>query len=165
MKVTDEMLKEKGDDLFYAIINGEELIKTIKTKRGNFSVKYPNQRDLQSIDWLMARWRGGLPATSFDDNATIALLKTATLNVCVTETPAWFSKAKEKNELFDWRDVPDTELIDELYVKAWSFRQEVKNALGRTKEDSNRRANDGEAVQEIVDDGIFSGCQSAADGK
>ena len=155
MKVTDEMLKEKGDDLFYAIINGEELTKTIKTKRGNFSVKYPNQRDLQSIDWLMARWRGGLPATSFDDNATIALLKTATLNVCVTETPAWFSKAKEKNELFDWRDVPDTELIDELYVKAWSFRQEVKNALGRTEENSDRRSSDGKNVQETMDDGVF----------
>ncbi len=165
MKVTDEMLKEKGDDLFYAIINGEELIKTIKTKRGNFSVKYPNQRDLQSIDWLMARWRGGLPATSFDDNATIALLKTATLNVCVTETPTWFSKAKEKNESFDWRDVPDTELIDELYVKAWSFRQEVKAALGRTEENSDRRPSDGKNVQETMDDGVFSGCQSAADGK
>ena len=162
MEVTEKLLKENGDSLFYAIINGEELTRTVKTHRGVFVVKFANQRELQKIDWLVARMRGGLPVESFDQMANLALIKTATLDVVTVSGAEWYEKAKLKNENFSWRDVPDSELIDELYVKAWTFRQEVKEQIGRAKKSADSAEHEHDDVQEAVVDDVFSGVAGKA---
>ncbi len=157
MEVTEKMLKEGGDSLFYAIINGEELTQTIKTHRGIFVIKYANQRELQKIDWIVARMRAGVPTECFDAVANLSLIKTATLDVLTVTGADWYEKAKVKNENFSWRDVPDTELIDELYVKAFTFREEVKNQIGRAKKEADSAKSEHEDVQKTLDDDVFSG--------
>lgn len=164
MEVTDKILEKNDDTLFYAIVNGEVLEKTVNTRRGNFTIKYPSQKDLQKIDWLVAKMRNGLSAESFDVNATIGMLKMATLDVCVTNKPDWFIKAQKNNENFSWGDVPDIELLDELYVKAWTFRQQVKEQIGGIKTNTNIADIESKDVQETMDNGVFSGV-SARDKK
>ncbi len=165
MEVTDEILSRNDDTLFYAIVNGEKLERTIKTRRGNFTIKYPTQRDLQKIDLMVARMRNGLAAESFDTNATVGMIKIATLTVCVTSTPDWFRKAQENNENFGWEDMPDVDLSDEIYVKAWTFRQAVKSQIGRIEKDSNIPTVKSENVQETLDNGVFSGVSGKAERK
>ena len=51
----------------------------------------------------------------------------------------------------------DTELIDELYVKAFTFREEVKNQIGRAKKEADSAKSEHEDVQKTLDDDVFSG--------
>lgn len=156
MEVTDKILEKSGDELFYAIINGDTLEKTIKTNRGNFTVKYPTEKDIQRINLAVARSRNGISAECFDPSANISLMATSTLNVLVISGPAWYENAKKNRTSFTWEDVPDTKLIDELYVKAWTFRNAVAERIGATESETNSGNSKSKNVQEAVDDGLFS---------
>lgn len=164
MEITDEIKSgnevfddEKQEDIFYSLLNGKTVKETIETSRGKFVVKYPKQKDLMYIDRRIAAMRGGLPASSFDDMANFAMQKVAYLDVVVESGEPWFNNVKEKNKSFSWGDMPDTDFIDEVYVKAWSFRLKVQSNFKRNEGTSDKGTPVEEGVPETVDDGLFSG--------
>jgi len=59
--------------------------------------------------------------------------------------------------------VPDTDFIDEVYLKAHSFRQAVQEKL-RLPEKSATGTDEHEGVQTPVDDSLFQGVASAPGG-
>ena len=163
MEITGEIKQaevfddEKQEDIFYALLNGKTVKETIETSRGKFVVKFPKQKDLMFIDRKIAAMRGGLPASSFDDTANFAMQKVAYLDVVIESGENWFNNIKEKNKSFSWGDVPDTDFIDEVYVKAWSFRLKVQSNFRGNEEKTDKGSIVEENVSETVDNGLFSG--------
>ena len=60
----EESTEQQKDDIFYAIILGKQITKTIHTSRGDFVVKFPKEKDRTAIDLLEASRRGGVPVES-----------------------------------------------------------------------------------------------------
>lgn len=163
MEITEEIKQadvfddEKQEDIFYALLNGKTVKETIETSRGKFVVKFPKQKDLMLIDRRVAFMRGGVAAANFDEIANFTLQKIAFLDVVIESGEKWFNNLKEKNENFTWGDMPDTDFIDEVYVKAWSFRLKVQSNFRGNEEKTNKGTVVEENIQETVDDGLFSG--------
>lgn len=166
MKVTDEikedkaiepLSKEREDDIFYTLLRGKTLTDDIETSRGKFVVKFPKQKDIMAIDRRVAAMRGGLPAESFDSSANFALQKIAFLDVVIESGEPWYENVKKENKNFSWGDMPDGNFIDEVYIKAWTFRNEVQKKFERHEEKSDNGTSNGKDVQTDVDNGIFQG--------
>lgn len=163
MEITEEIKQaevfddEKQEDVFYALLNGKTVKETIETSRGKFVVKFPKQKDLMFIDRKIAAMRGGLPASSFDDMANFSMQKVAYLDVIIESGENWFNNIKEKNKSFSWGDMPDTDFIDEVYVKAWSFRLKVQSNFRGNEEKTDKGTVVEENISETVDNGLFSG--------
>lgn len=164
MEITEEIKSkeevfddEKQEDIFYSLLNGKTVKETIETSRGKFVVLFPKQKDLMAIDRRIASMRSGIPAANFDVNANFNLQKVAYLDAVIESGESWFNNIREKNKSFSWGDMPDTDFVDEVYVKALSFRIEVQKKF-KTHE---RKADNGTSVEkgisETVDDGLFSG--------
>jgi len=137
MKIYDEVNNKEGkevsldgktDDIFLLMMNGNTIIDTIKTSRGDFKVKYPKQEGLVIIGRLAAVMRGGVPSASIDALAEYEIQKCAVLDVTVIGGPAWFEEAK-KTHNFSWIKIPDSNFSDEVYAKVLSFCTTVKERL------------------------------------
>lgn len=150
------------EDLFYKLLNGNTVTEEIETSRGTFTVKFPKQKDLMLVDRRIAAMRGGLPASSFDDVANFAMQKIAYLDVVVVDGEVWFNKLKEKNTNWSWGEMPDVDFIDEVYVKAWSFRLKVQEQFKRNEEKADTGSTVGQDVSNTVDNGLFSGVTKSA---
>ena len=155
-KKDDLMTVEERNDLFFSLINGKTVTEKIETSRGTFVVKFPKQKDLMLIDRLVARMRGSNPASSYDSNANFTMQKIAYLNVCVESGEEWFNKLKNKTQNV-WEEVPDVDFVDELYIKAYSFRLKVQKQLELSKKSTDRENTDGQSVLPSVDGGLFEG--------
>jgi hypothetical protein len=167
MEVADEIREEEKkdpfedlDDIFYQLLNGKTMKEKIKTSRGEFTVKFPKEKDIERIGTIVAQRHMGIPAASFDVGTENSIYKCAVLDVMVEIGPAWFENAKKKIKGFSWRDMPDADFIDEVYALAYSFRQ---TAQGRFKTPDKEAAgrNEQEGVETSLDDGLFSEVASA----
>jgi hypothetical protein len=167
MELTDEIEQQevfdeaKQEDIFYSLLNGKTVKETIETSRGKFVVKLPKQKDLIAVDRRVAYMRGGIPAMNFDEAANFALQKVAYLDVVIESGEAWFNNLK-KNKNFTWGDMPDANFIDEVYVKAWSFRSKVQTLFTKNEADADRTAAEQADVPEAVGDGLFSDVAGSA---
>ncbi|MDR2701084.1 MAG: hypothetical protein LBB72_01475 [Spirochaetaceae bacterium] len=157
---TDELNDSESDDLFYKLLSGKDATETIQTSRGNFVVKFPKQKDIERIGLITAQRRMGIPARAFDVEAENVMYKCAVLDVVVKSGPKWYENAKNRNNTFSWRDMPDIDFVDEVYVKAHSFRQEIQKQL-RLPEKETAGQNEREGVQDPVGNGLFQGVTSA----
>lgn len=174
MEITDEIKNkdEKHDtenerDLFFAMLNGQTVKETIDTTRGQFVVKFPKQKDMLAIDRRIAAMRLGLNAASYDDTGNFNIQKVAFLDTVIESGPAWYEAIKKKNSGVSWGDMPDTTFVDEVYVKAWSFRSKVQEKLKTPTKpaDTNASNTDGrDSVEKTMGDGIFSSVTATAKG-
>lgn len=80
----------------------------------------------------------------------------------VESGPAWFNKLKKKSAGLVWEEVPDTDFVDEVYVKALSFREKVQASFRQDKAASDSGASDSEELQASVGDGLFEGVAVSA---
>ena len=162
MEITEEIKQEevfdeeKQEDIFYTLLNGKSVRETITTSRGKFVVRFPKQRDLLAIDRRVALMRGGIPAVNFDEAANFALQKVAYLDVVVESGDNWFNNLKQKKN-FSWGDMPDTSFIDEVYVKAWSFRNKVQALFTENEGKSDKQSPEQKELPAAVGDDLFSG--------
>ena len=161
MELTDEIEQQevfdeaKQEDIFYSLLNGKTVKETIETSRGKFVVKFPKQKDLLYVDRRVAAMRGTIPAASFDEAANFALQQVAYLDVVVESGEAWFNNLK-KNKNFTWGDMPDVDFVNEVYVKAWSFRNKVQAHFAENAANTDRAAVEQKNIPEAVGDGLFS---------
>jgi hypothetical protein len=164
MKVTEEIKekepeafsKEKEDDVFFTLLNGKTLTEDIETSRGKFVVKFPKQKDLMAIDRRVAAMRGGLPAESFDSAANFNLQKVAFLDIVIESGEKWFNNLKKENDNFTWGDMPDSNFVDEVYIKAWTFRCNVQKQFEQNEDKADNGADDTQNVPADVGNGLFS---------
>ncbi|MBR1723360.1 MAG: hypothetical protein IJ727_12935 [Treponema sp.] len=159
----EESTEQQKDDIFYAIILGKQITKTIHTSRGDFVVKFPKEKDRTAIDLLEASRRGGVPVESFTPAANSRLNEIATLDIVVIDGADWYKAAKQRNKNFSWGDMPDTEFVDSLFVEAWTFFQKVQSMFSDNKESENTEKAHKKDISETVGGGLFSG--SATTGK
>lgn len=168
MKISDEIKhedvlpKEKQDDIFFTLLSGKTLSEDITTSRGTFTVKFPKEADMLYIDRRVSAMRAGIPASCFDDNANFRMRKIAFLDVVVESGEDWFNRLKKKNT-FTWGDMPDADFVDEVYVKAWTFREKVQADFRCHETKASGESSDGEDVSTAVDDGVFSGVAASVE--
>lgn len=145
------------NDIFYSLVMGKQIEKKIETERGEFTVKFPKEKDRALIALLAAKRRGGIAVESFTqpDNNRIEIL--ATLDVVVVDGPDWYKAAKKKNKNFSWGDMPDTNFVDSIFVEAWTFFQTVQSKFGKHTENEDRKPVDAQDDSETVGGGLFSG--------
>ncbi len=109
MKTEEPLDPQMASEVFDKLLAGEDVVQSIETHRGIFSIKYPLGRDFIEIDRRKAFMRGGAPLASFDANAEGNMEAYATLDVVVVEAPKWWKDMKSA------ADCPDPTLIDDLY--------------------------------------------------
>lgn len=151
-----ELSQEKQNDLFYTLLSGKTITEEIETSRGKFIVKFPKQKDLLVIDRKTASLRGEIPATSFSEKENFNLQKIAFLDTVVISGDTWFNNVRNKNKSFSWGDMPDANFVDEVFVKAWLFRNKVQEEFKSDEEKTDTGFSDRESVQTDVDNGLFS---------
>lgn len=157
----DVMSEEKQKDIFFTLLNGKDVTEEIETSRGKFTVRFPKQKDLIAIERRIAYMRGGIAASCFSESANYALEKVAYLDICVIGGDAWFENLKKKDS-FSWGDMPDTNFVDEVFVKAWTFRAKVQADFASNERKADTAASDESDVSEDVDNGLFSGVAASA---
>jgi len=154
-----ELFDEKMKALFFSLLSGQTVTETVKTSRGEFTVKYPKQKDVISIGRIAAYLRGGIPAMNFDAASDYEILKCATLDVMISDGPDWYKNAGKRDKKFSWRDVPDAHFTDEVYAKALQFRQRVQGQLAGNEEFTAEKpiGEDTGGVSADVGDGVYEG--------
>ena len=169
MQITDEIKKDSGDaldaeheeDLFYQLLRGQTVKETIETSRGKFVVKFPKQKDMMLVDKRVAIMRGGVSADSYDITGNFNLQKVAFLDVVVESGEAWFNNLKASGN-FSWSDMPDQEFVNEVFDKAWTFRQTVQARLRAHEKAADPKPVEQKGVQSAVGDGVFQGVSARA---
>ncbi len=142
----EELTDIQNRDLFRSIVMGEDVTETIDTSRGEFKIKFPRARDLEAISRVCASRLMGIPVQCFDNITYNMMQMIAYLDVVVLSGPDWYELAKKKSN-FSFRDIPDVEFIEEVYAKAYSFRQKVTEKIksnkgpGNNKVDADRSSN------------------------
>ena len=111
------------DELFEKLINGEQIVEDVKTRRGNFKVKYPLGADLVEIDKRKAIMRGDIPPEKLSKQEDMNIEIYATLDQVVVDGPAWWKKLKSSMYC------PDTNVIVELYRGYLRHYEQVQTAL------------------------------------
>lgn len=153
----DELDEVKQGELFYELLLGQTVKETLKTTRGEFVAKFPKQRDILAVDRRVALMRGGVAAENFDAAGNFNLQKVAFLDVVIESGPTWFNKLKSREGGFSWGDMPDVNFVDEVYLKAWTFRSEVQKRLAEHEGKADSNVPDEKGVSKTVGDGVFSG--------
>lgn len=153
----EDVSEEQQNDIFYAIIMGKQITKVIHSSRGDFTVKFPKEKDRAAIELLEAGRRSGVSVASFSPAANSRLNEIATLDVVVIDGPAWYKNAKERNKKFSWGDMPDTEFVDSIFVEAWTFFQTVQSRFSENKESENTENTHKADFPEAMGGGLFSG--------
>lgn len=148
------------ENLFESIVRGKDVIEKIKTSRGDFEIKFPRAKDLETIGRLTAYRLNGISEKCFDD-ATYALIQQiATLDVIVRSGPAWFENARKENGGFSWGDIPSQKFIGEVYAKAYEFRLKVQDMLDEVQENGDKGVASAEGADDAGGAGVFSGISS-----
>ena len=156
----EKLTEEKKDDYFTKLILGKDVVEEVETSRGKFEVKYPTTADLISIGKIAAFRRGYKPAEAFDAETDMIIAMASTLDVIVLSGPQWYENAKTVNKNFSFLEVPSRVFINELYGKAYSFREKIEQSFNPTagtidKSISTEKSNDGS-----VGGGAFEGLSS-----
>lgn len=150
----DVLEKEIGeaqkDDLFGNIIRGKDVTEMISTSRGDFKVKFPRARDLETIGRVLAFRLKGLNVHSIDPNVYALMQQIATLDVVVLSGPSWYENAKKEGNFTTWGDVPTQSFIQEVYGKAYTFRDKVQTELEQSTDRTDSEV-------DSVSDGDVSG--------
>lgn len=144
----NELNKEQERNLFRGILLGEDVLEDIKTSRGDFTIKFPRAKDLESIGKIIAQRLNGIAIQCFDNATYNLMMWVATLDVVIISGPDWYELAKKKNPYWSWREVPSVNYIQEVYTKVYEFRQKVQTEIDEnqnTKDtgmDNSRNDND-----------------------
>ena len=157
-KIEEKELEEnKVNDLFASIIQGKDVTEVIKTKRGDFKIKFPRMKDIETIGRLTAYRLNGIPAKCFDEATYMLMNQIATLDILTVSGPAWFELAKKENPNFGWKDIPSQSLIQEAYAKAYNFRTEVQKKIESDTVATDTAVATGEYRNNDSQSGLFEG--------
>lgn len=159
IKKSDELevfTKEEQDDLFMQLVRGKDVTEKVETSRGEFIVKYPKQKDMISIGRLTAYKHRNLNVNCFDEDTEAMIKITSYLEVCVVDGPAWYKNARNEKSDWSWEDIPDSEFITDLFVKAQTFRQKVASTFTKNAESKTDRVSTDTSDTDTLDNGLFS---------
>ena len=158
-----ELTENQKTDLFNSIVRGKDAIETIHTSRGDFKIKFPRMKDLETIGRLVAFRLNGLSAQCFDANTYNLIQQIATLDVIVISGPAWFENAKKENKSgLSWGDIPDQSFIQEVYALAYNFRLEVQKHFKQNQDTENSTVATGSNTDSNSEPGLFDGLSGSA---
>ena len=152
------MAKQKNDtknglnDPLEAIISGERLTETVKTRRGEFTLAFPLPKDLRRIEVTVASKLEGQPSATFPEDTIQKIRVYATLDAVIIDAPEWW------DGLDTAEDCPDDDLIVELYRRYLRLYNQTQEALGSG---GKLRGSVGKIspkdTSKAVDNGAFSG--------
>jgi hypothetical protein len=146
----------KEVDVLGVLLSGKAIQKTVQTSRGEFTILYTTGRDRVRIDRLKAIRRGGIRADAFDEYAEYNNNVWSTLDIVVVDGPDWYKQAKGKDPRWNWEEVPDEELVVELFDAYRTFRAETTERIHGSRIGKTAGESELPATQAPVDDGTFS---------
>ena len=149
--------KPSGIDVLSVLLLGKAVEKTIETRRGAFTVRYPSGKDRLRIDRFRALRRGGIPASVFDIGALYNNEVWSTLDVVIVNGPDWYKSAKAENPNWTWEECPDEEFVTELYHLAETFRGGVQQRIRESRLGEVPGRVGSSPSSAVMGDGAFSG--------
>lgn len=154
----DEILSDfQKENLFESIVRGKDVTESIKTSRGEFVVKFPRTRDIETVGKLTAYRLKGISVQSFEPQIYNLIQMVAFLDVVTVSGPAWYENAKKDNNDFSWGDVPSQKYIEEAYAKALSFRKKVQELIDGDSDYGDKGLDAAAADSDADGSGVFSG--------
>lgn len=167
MKVVDkietnvnELNETQLEDLFYQLARGKDVTEEIETSRGKFVVKFPKQKDLILAGKKAALKRNGFSSNALDYNSEEIIQKTSVLDVVVLSGPYWFENLKKNNTNWGWEEMPDANFIDEVFAKAYIFRNKVQEQFEQKSKTESVNEIIDENISSSVQEGLFEGIES-----
>jgi hypothetical protein len=148
--------KEKNDpavdDVLQKLLSGEQILETIQTKRGTFTMKYPRPRVTQQIVVLLAQRFEGVNLGNLPEQMVANYRVYATLDIVVVKAPKWW------DDLDSSLDCPDDKFILDLYRRYLQFYNRVQSEIEGPKPEPRKDATPGagDGKEAPVDPGAFS---------
>lgn len=140
IKTEEETISNEDNlNLFNSIVMGKDVTEIIHTSRGDFKIKYPRLKDLETIGRKTAYKTNGIPASCFDQNTFNLIQQISALDVLIIDGPAWFENAKRNKPTFSFGDIPDQEFLQEVYTLVYKFRFEVQEKIRVRKDEPNTK--------------------------
>ncbi len=158
---SDVLTEKQENDLFYQLVRGKDITESVKTKRGNFEIKFPKEKDIIKIGRLCALRRSGIAASNYDAATDQNIYVTSFLDIVVLSGPAWYENAKKENKNFSWEEMPDVDFVNDVYMKAYTFRNKVQKQLRAETDSGHDKKAGNKNVSVAVPDGVFEGVNSA----
>lgn len=118
------------------IAKGEFPEETVKTKYGEFSVKFPSGEDFILIARRKAGFFGGMPIDSFDLRTINVAERDATLSTMITTYPEKFPKQWEGDGIINF---PDEEVKNSIYKAFNTFYSETSDRISGRSRDKNKK--------------------------
>lgn len=139
------------EDPLKAILEGKAITETVKTRRGDFVIKYPSPRDLREVELKIADMLRGKPAESFEKEKLANFRLYAALDVCIIEAPEWWYGLESAE------DCPDDDLVLKLFGRYLRLYGKTQAALSKGKFRGSTKESGPGNTDETVDTGTFQG--------
>lgn len=138
-------------DVLESILNGEQITKEVKTKRGIFVMTLPLPRDIRNIEIEVARRLEGYPENAFSTDYMAKFRVYASLDTVITKAPEWWNKLESSE------DCPDDELVTFLYGRYLQFYNETQKKIRKSHYSGKVKIGKPRIKDEAVGDGAFQG--------
>ncbi len=140
---------EKDNEIFTKILNGKAITEVVETGRGNFTLKYPLQKEYADIIKKRIEYLSGLDISKLTE-AEIFMYETAsTLDIVIVEKPSWWTNALSVANV-------DFDLIMQIHRGYLSFVTKIQECCKRSDVGRVNREGDELPPTEDMGDGIFS---------
>lgn len=137
-------LPVNSDDLFERIINGEDIVEEVQTKRGTFKIKFPLGSDFIEITKRKYEYLGDLDPKKLSREEMIDIDAYATLDVVIVDSPEWWKKLKNSSKC------PDPSIIVELYRGFLRHYGEIQKLIhGGGDNESNRKPKSKKPTEDV----------------
>lgn len=156
-KTPETLTETENNNLFTSIIRGKDITEILHTSKGDFKIKFPRAKDIESIGRLTAIRLNGIPSTCFDRSTYSLIQEIATLDIITVEFPSWWELAKKENPEFSWQDIPSQKFIQEVYALAYNFRTKVQDEIDGDKRAGHSDVDAATGSDGTDKSGLFSG--------
>lgn len=121
-------MKRQENTIIGQMLKGTYPEHVVKTKHGDFKVKYPTGKETDLISRLRAQALNGLPLESFDKQSIGRYHVDATLEVVIIEYPKDFPEVWQKNKIGDF---PDQGVKNDIFNEFFTFRDETQDSISK----------------------------------
>jgi hypothetical protein len=142
--------EKESDDILERILSGKQISETVKTKRGNFIIKFPLPYDLRRIEVSLAQRLEGMPTEAFTPEQIREFRVYAVLDYVIVEAPEWWNKLSSSEHC------PDTEFIAKLYGRYLQLRKKTQKKIGESRFVGDSRKEQSGDEDEIMGNGSLS---------
>lgn len=112
------------DELFEKLLNGEEITEIVKTKRGDFKIKYLDHSGTLEVARRKSKLLKDMDLSTLDNLSAFLIEEIAVCEVCIVDSPSWWKGAQM---------CPDHAVLADLYRGYLRLNEKILGKIERSR--------------------------------